>query len=67
VSAAGRWVWPFKKGKLETLQANLERLKTTLLLMLSVITYAREKVSKYATKREILATMLTGLHKNGYI
>ncbi|KAK5123890.1 hypothetical protein LTR85_002086 [Meristemomyces frigidus] len=42
VSSSGRWVWPFKKGKVEMLQANLERLKTTLLLMLSVLGFARE-------------------------
>jgi hypothetical protein len=59
VSAAGKWAWPFKKGKLETLQANLERLKTTLLLMLSVITYAREKVSRYATVSQVSDWILT--------
>jgi hypothetical protein len=46
ISISGRWAWPFRKGKLETLQANLERLKTTLLLMLSVVSYAREKEAK---------------------
>lgn len=48
VSVSAKWIWPFKKVKLETLQANLERLKTTLLLMLSVLSYARDKASKYA-------------------
>jgi hypothetical protein len=47
VSLSGRLAWPFKKGKLETLQANLERLKTTLLLMLSVLGYAKDKVSRF--------------------
>jgi hypothetical protein len=46
LSMSGKWAWPFKKGKVETLQANLERLKTTLLLMLSVISYAREQRSR---------------------
>lgn len=45
VSATARLAWPFKKGKLEALQANLERLKSTLLLMLSVLSYAREKAA----------------------
>lgn len=48
VSVSAKWIWPFKKVKLETLQANLERLKTTLLLMLSVLSYARDKSSRYA-------------------
>lgn len=47
VSATARFAWPFKKGKLEALQANLERLKSTLLLMLSVLSYAREKAARY--------------------
>jgi len=46
VSSSGRWVWPFKKGKVEMLQANLERLETTLLLMLSVLSFAREKARR---------------------
>ena len=46
VSVAGRLSWPFKKGKFEALQANLERLKTTLLLMLSVLGYARDKAAQ---------------------
>lgn len=46
VSTTARFAWPFKKGKLEALQANLERLKSTLLLMLSVLSYAREKATK---------------------
>ncbi|KAK5173453.1 uncharacterized protein LTR77_002134 [Saxophila tyrrhenica] len=46
LSISALWAWPLKKGKLETLQANLERLKTTLLLMLSVVSYAREKKTR---------------------
>ena len=45
-SAGARLKWPLKKGKVETLQANLERLKTTLLLMLSVLSFAREKARR---------------------
>lgn len=56
VSVAGRLSWPFKKGKLETLQANLERLKTTLLLMLSVLSYAREKASKWVKRISVNRT-----------
>ncbi|WPG99965.1 Hypothetical protein R9X50_00278800 [Acrodontium crateriforme] len=65
VTTAGRWVYPFKKGKLETLQANLERLKTTLLLMLSVLTYARESknrtidnVSKLEDQKRHIQTLM---------
>ncbi|KAK3620874.1 hypothetical protein LTR56_023147 [Elasticomyces elasticus] len=41
VTSKGRWAWPLKKGKIDMLQANLERLKTTLLLMLSVLSFAK--------------------------
>lgn len=47
VSFPGRFSWPFKRGKFETLQANLERLKTTLLLMLMVLGYAKDKLSTF--------------------
>lgn len=47
VSTTARFAWPFKKGKVEALQANLERLKSTLLLMLSVLSYAREKAFRF--------------------
>lgn len=42
-SFAGRLSWPCEKGKSNTLQANLERLKTALLLMLSVLGYAKDE------------------------
>ncbi len=32
--------WPFLQPKMELLRSNLERLKTTLILMLNVLTYA---------------------------
>lgn len=48
VTSRGRWVWPLKKGNVEMLQANLERLKTTLLLMLSVLSFARENAKSPA-------------------
>jgi hypothetical protein len=54
VSVSASLFWPFKKGKLETLQANLERLKTTLLLMLSVLGYARDKAAKYVLNLSLL-------------
>jgi hypothetical protein len=54
VSLSASLFWPFKKGKLEALQANLERLKTTLLLMLSVLGYARDKAAKYVLKVSLL-------------
>ena len=46
VPTSERFTWPFKQGKVETLQANLERLKTTLLLMLGVMSFARERSKK---------------------
>ncbi|GAB1741213.1 hypothetical protein NU219Hw_g6454t1 [Hortaea werneckii] len=49
-SAGARLKWPLRKGKVETLQANLERLKTTLLLMLSVMSFAREKARSDAKR-----------------
>jgi len=34
--------WPFKQTKLELLRTNLDRLKTSLTLMLQVLSYARD-------------------------
>ncbi len=34
--------WPYLQPKLRLLQGNLDRLKSTILLMLNVITYARQ-------------------------
>jgi len=52
VSATGRWAGPFRKGKVEMLQANLETLKNTLLLMLSVLSFAREKIKRFVVSVE---------------
>lgn len=41
-----RMKWPFVKGKIEFLRSNLERLKSTLVLMLNVISYARHVSEK---------------------
>jgi hypothetical protein len=35
-------MWPLVESKMNTLQARLERLKNTLLLMLNIISYARK-------------------------
>lgn len=42
-----RLKWPFLKGRIEFPRSNLERLKSTLVLMLNVITYARQVSEKY--------------------
>lgn len=34
--------WPFKQAKMELLRSNLERLKTSLTLVLQVLSYARD-------------------------
>ena len=38
--------WPFIKGRMEMLMSNLERQKSTLVLMLNVITLARQEYEK---------------------
>ena len=39
--------WGYLQPKLQLLRSNLDRLKSTLLLMLNVITYARQVSEKY--------------------
>ncbi|TKA48724.1 hypothetical protein B0A54_00860 [Friedmanniomyces endolithicus] len=46
-SISNRWKWPLKTAKVQILLAQLERLKTTLLLIFKVITYASKLASKY--------------------
>lgn len=50
-----RLKWPLKQNKLEVLRANLEKLKTTLLLMLSVLTYGSkmQQQQRQTVKQEI--------------
>ncbi len=35
-----RFFWPFRRGRVQLLQSNLESLKSTILLKLAVLTYA---------------------------
>lgn len=42
LSALEKLKWPFLQPKMEMLRGNLERLKSTLVLMLNVLTYARD-------------------------
>jgi hypothetical protein len=49
VTIGARMKWPLKSGKLEVLRANLEKLKTTLLLMLSVLAYGRKVLDRYVS------------------
>jgi hypothetical protein len=46
VSALGRFKFPLGEGKIKLLQSNMERLKSTLMLMLQVLTYARKLESE---------------------
>jgi hypothetical protein len=48
ISKFDRLKWPFQQPKMELLRTNLERLKSTLLLMLNVLTYARNVRAEYA-------------------
>ena len=43
-----RLKWGYLQPKLDLLRSNLDRLKSTLLLMLNVITYARQISEKFA-------------------
>ena len=47
LSALDRLKWPFLQPKMELLRGNLERLKSTLVLMLNVLTYARDLRAEY--------------------
>jgi hypothetical protein len=49
LSAMEKLKWPFLQPKMQELRANLERLKSTLVLMLNVLTYARRVQTEYAT------------------
>ena len=44
-----RLKWGFFQPKLQLLRSNLDRLKSTLLLMLNVITYAKQVSDKYVS------------------
>lgn len=47
VAALERLKWPFLQPKMQLLRSNLDRLKSTLVLMLNVITYARKVAEEY--------------------
>ncbi|KAI9878656.1 MAG: hypothetical protein M1830_000272 [Pleopsidium flavum] len=49
VAALERLKWPFLQPKMQLLRSNLDRLKSTLVLMLNVITYARKVSEDHAT------------------
>ncbi|KAK1071173.1 hypothetical protein LTR74_003554 [Friedmanniomyces endolithicus] len=53
-SISNRWKWPLKTAKVQLLLAQLERLKTTLLLIFKVITYASKLASKTSPKETFL-------------
>lgn len=47
LAVAERLKWPFLQPKMQLLRSNLDRLKSTLVLMLNVITYARKVSEEY--------------------
>ena len=47
VSYIDRLKWPFLQPKMQLLRSNLERLKSTVLLMLNVLMYARKLMIEY--------------------
>lgn len=55
-----RLKWGYLQPKLQLLRSNLDRLKSTLLLMLNVITYAEQVSEKYVP---ITSGMLAGATK----
>jgi len=58
-SISNRWKWPLKTAKVQLLLAQLERLKTTLLLIFKVITYASKLASKYVKASQCTVHNLT--------
>jgi len=48
-----RMKWGYLQPKLQLLRSNLDRLKSTLLLMLNVITYARQVAGKSVSRNPI--------------
>lgn len=46
----GKLKWPFLQPKMQLLRSNLDKLKATLLLMLNVMTYARQLSERYSSR-----------------
>ena len=46
-----RMKWPLVQPRLQLLQSNLDKLKTTLLLMINVFIYARQASERYTDER----------------
>jgi polyhydroxyalkanoate synthesis regulator phasin len=59
LSLTSRLKFPLKSNKMELLRANLEKLKTTLLLMLSVLAYGRKISSTYVLISQRFARMFS--------
>lgn len=59
VAAYERLKWPFLQPKMQLLRSNLDRLKSTLVLMLNVITYARKVSEEYVLPLVKIACLLT--------
>jgi hypothetical protein len=54
LSAMEKLKWPFLQPKMQELRANLERLKSTLVLMLNVLTYARKVQTECVTSNYVV-------------
>ncbi|KAK0105889.1 hypothetical protein ONS95_004402 [Cadophora gregata] len=46
--------WPFKQPKMDLLRSNLDRLKTSLTLMLQVLSYARDVTNRKAAQSSLI-------------
>ncbi|KAK5703598.1 hypothetical protein LTR17_021967 [Elasticomyces elasticus] len=57
-----RWKWPLKKAKAQLLLAQLERLKTTILLVFKVLSYASKLASRPLRNDVELMDEKTQLH-----
>ena len=51
--------WPFLQPKLQLLRSDLDKLKATLLLMLNVMTYARQLSERYGLSAACLCIQVS--------
>ncbi|KAF2431573.1 hypothetical protein EJ08DRAFT_181043 [Tothia fuscella] len=62
LSTVQKMKWPFLEPKVRLAQMNLESIKSTLLLMLNVVSYARnvaqDKLSDQSEQRELIASLI---------
>ncbi|KAL8761067.1 MAG: hypothetical protein Q9184_002773 [Pyrenodesmia sp. 2 TL-2023] len=65
-AVVGKFRWPFLQPKMQLLRSNLDKLKATLLLMLNVMTYARQlsERSHQTTQLEEHRTLIENLARS---